>query len=56
MDAKYDMCFVDAALIFYPIAVGCLVFTGVRLFRKYKETKNKPNEAPSSGNSEQVLS
>ena len=42
------MCLVDAAMIFYPIAIGSLSFTGVKLYRKYKESKKKTNTEPTT--------
>jgi len=42
------MCFVDAAMIFFPIAVGAVSFTGVKLYRKYKETKQKSDAQPAT--------
>ena len=42
------MCFVDASMIFFPIAVGALSFTGVKLYRKYKESKQKANAPPTT--------
>jgi len=40
------MCMLDAALVFYPIAAASLVYTGVRLWRKYNESKTKTNAQP----------
>jgi len=42
------MCFIDAAMVFFPIAIGALSFTGVKLYRKYKETKKEPNSTPTT--------
>jgi|TARA_B110000438_G_C15696451_1_gene599157 hypothetical protein len=38
----------DAALVFYPIAAGALAFTGVKLYRKYKESQKKTNPTPTT--------
>lgn len=42
------MCFVDAAMVFFPIAAAALSFTGVKLYRKYKETNQEPNTKPAT--------
>jgi hypothetical protein len=42
------MCFVDAAMIFFPITVGVLTLTGIKLYRKYKESKQKTNTEPAT--------
>lgn len=42
------MCFIDAAMVFFPIAVGALSFTGVKLYRKYNESKQKANTTPTT--------
>ena len=42
------MCFVDAAMIFFPVAIGALSFTGVKLLRKYNESKKKANATPTT--------
>ena len=42
------MCMIDAALVFYPIATASLAYTGVRLWRKYNESKTKTNATPPS--------
>jgi len=38
----------DAALIFYPISAAALSFTGVKLYRKYKESQKKANTEPTT--------
>jgi uncharacterized membrane protein YebE (DUF533 family) len=38
----------DAALIFYPIATGALAFTGMKLYRKHKESQKETNTAPTT--------
>ena len=42
------MCMMDAALVFYPIAAGALAFTGVKLWRKYNESKKETNSPPTT--------
>tara|TARA_B100000470_G_C19765116_1_gene380266 strand:- start:687 stop:1352 length:666 start_codon:yes stop_codon:yes gene_type:complete len=45
---NYIMCFIDAAMVFYPIAIGSLSFISVKLYRKYKETKQKTDTQPAT--------
>jgi hypothetical protein len=42
------MCFVDAAMVFFPISAAALSFTGVKLYRKYKEAKQNTNSKPTT--------
>ena len=42
------MCMMDAALIFYPTAAAALAYTGVKLWRKYNESKKKADTAPTT--------
>jgi hypothetical protein len=37
---------IDVAVIFYPIAIGSLAYFGVKLWRKYNESKKKANSTP----------
>jgi len=48
LTTHYTMCFVDASMIFFPIAFGALSYTGVKLYRKYKESKQKANTEPTT--------
>lgn len=50
------MCMIDAALIFYPLAVGSLAYFGVRILRKHNESKKKTNTTPTTNEQQYSIS
>ena len=50
------MCVIDSALIFYPTAVAALAYTGVKLWRKYNESKKESNGKPTANEQQHSIS
>ena len=55
------MCIIDAQLIFYPLATFCLVFFGIKMYKRYYSTKNnivtkEPDSNPGSTNKKESAS
>ena len=38
----------DAALIFYPLAVGSLAYFGIKILRKHNKTKKETDGKPTA--------
>ena len=40
------MCYMDIAMVFYPVTIGVLGILGYKILRKYKESKTKSTGTP----------
>lgn len=49
---KIDLCGIDLALIFYPLATFFLVFTGIKLAKQYVKQRKSHSEPHSIGDKE----
>lgn len=47
---KIDLCGIDLALIFYPLATFFLVFTGIKLAKQYIKTRKAHSEPQTISN------